>query len=225
MLNKGVQMYKIFVNDKPVYFSSHDDLGLLFSQSNEIKNFPLFEHVNDLTAIQSSLGLLSSTSVNGVIFSANNVKTLKELFFSNFKLVVAAGGLVHNENHHILMIYRRGKWDLPKGKQDKGETIDETALREVTEETGVSDLQIVNKINLYAWQQPCTYHCYTEREKRLIKATHWFEMRCPDQALVPQAEENIEMAVWADTKSLQFMEGNTFGAIRDVLAAGVHAVI
>ncbi len=218
-------MYKIFVNDKPVYFSSHDDLGLLFSQSNEIKNFPLFEHVNDLAAIQSALGLLSSTSVNGVIFSANNVKTLKELFFSNFKLVVAAGGVVQNENHHILMIYRRGKWDLPKGKQDKGETIDETALREVAEETGVADLQIVGKISLYAWQQPCTYHCYTEKEKRLIKATHWFEMRCPDQALVPQAEENIEMAVWADTKSLQFMEGNTFGAIRDVLAAGVHATI
>jgi 8-oxo-dGTP pyrophosphatase MutT (NUDIX family) len=222
---KDVQMYKIFVNDKPVYFSSHDDLGLLFSQSNEIKNFPLFEHVNDLAAIQSALGLLSSTSVNGVIFSANNVKTLKELFFSNFKLVVAAGGVVQNENHHLLMIYRRGKWDLPKGKQDKGETIDETALREVNEETGVADLKIVNKISLYAWQQPCTYHCYTEREKRLIKATHWFEMRCPDQALVPQAEENIEMAVWADAKSLQFMETNTFGAIRDVLAAGVHAVI
>jgi 8-oxo-dGTP pyrophosphatase MutT (NUDIX family) len=222
---KDVQMYKIFVNDKPVYFSSHDDLGLLFSQSNEIKNFPLFEHVNDLAAIQSALGLLSSTSVNGVIFSANNVKTLKDLFFSNFKLVVAAGGVVQNENHHLLMIYRRGKWDLPKGKQDKGETIDETALREVTEETGVSDLQIVSKINLYTWQQPCTYHCYTEKEKRLIKATHWFEMRCPDQALVPQAEENIEMAVWADAKSLQFMESNTFGAIRDVLAVGVHAVI
>lgn len=218
-------MYKIFANDKPVYLSSHDDLGLLFSQSNEVKNLPLFEHIHDLPSIQSSLSLLSSTSVNGVILSAKNVRELKELFFSGFKLVVAAGGLVQNENHHLLMIYRRGKWDLPKGKADKGESIEQTAVREVMEETGVSDLQITSKISLYAWHQPCTYHCYLEREKKIIKATHWFEMRCPDQALVPQAEENIEMAVWADTKALQFMENNSFGAIRDVLAAGIHATI
>lgn len=218
-------MYKIFVNDKPVYLSSHDDLRVLFSQSNEIKNFPLFEDVHDAAAMQSSLNLMLSTSVNGVIFSAKNAAALKELFFSNFKLVVAAGGVVQNENHHVLMIYRRGKWDLPKGKADKGESIEQTALREVTEETGAADLQITGKISLYTWQQPCTYHCYLEREKKIIKATHWFDMRCPDQALVPQAEENIEMAVWADAKSLLFMENNSFGAIRDVLAAGVHAII
>jgi len=222
---QGAQMYKIFVNDKPVYLSSHDNLGLLFSQSNEIKNFPLFEDVHDMAALQSALALVSSTSVNGVIFSAKNAKELKDLFFSGFKLVVAAGGVVQNPNHHILMIYRRGKWDLPKGKADKGESIEETALREVTEETGANDLQITGKISLYNWHQECTYHCYLEREKKIIKSTYWFEMRCPDQALVPQAEENIEMAVWADSKSLIFMENNSFGAIRDVLAVGVHATI
>ncbi|MBV9986191.1 MAG: NUDIX domain-containing protein, partial [Chitinophagaceae bacterium] len=101
--------------------------------------------------------------------------------------IVAAGGLVQNENGELLMIYRRGKWDLPKGKLDKGESIEACALREVTEETGVRNLQLGALIDI-------GYHEYFDKylQQEVIKETHWFRMSATGtQHLVPQTEEDI----------------------------------
>jgi mutator protein MutT len=99
--------------------------------------------------------------------------------------ILAAGGIVRNENGEILMQYRRGKWDLPKGKLDDNETIEECAVREVEEETGLTNIQLGALIGV-------TNHRYVERGLEIDKETHWFAMRVAgDQTLVPQTEEDI----------------------------------
>src|SRR4051794_1665781 len=86
--------------------------------------------------------------------------------------IIAAGGLVTNEYNELLMIFRRGKWDLPKGKLDEGETIEQCAVREVEEETGIGNLELVKLVGI-------TYHEYFDKHinTEVRKETHWFAMR------------------------------------------------
>src|SRR5206468_6844376 len=101
------------------------------------------------------------------------------------KKIIAAGGLVFNDDNELLMIFRRNKWDLPKGKLDEGESIEACALREVKEETGLKKLNLIKFINT-------TLHKYSDPylNEDVIKETHWFKMYAPDnQQLIPQAVE------------------------------------
>lgn len=122
---------------------------------------------------------------------SSKVEKLKEDFFSLFKIVEASGGLVLNEKSQILMIYRKGFWDLPKGKIETGETKSGTALREVKEETGLRKLSIIDKL-------PTTYHTYKGRSgKKILKPSHWYVMFSTDLSkLKPQYSEQIELAEW-----------------------------
>lgn len=105
--------------------------------------------------------------------------------------IVAGGGLVQNENDEILFIFRKGKWDLPKGKAENNETIEETALREVEEECGISGLTIVSPL-------PCTYHIYeTTTGEFILKKSCWFHMRVAHaNNFILQEEEGITDARW-----------------------------
>ncbi|MFI3281917.1 MAG: NUDIX domain-containing protein [Rikenellaceae bacterium] len=123
----------------------------------------------------------------------------KEVFHkisSLFKQVTAAGGIVSNDNDEDLMIYRNGRWDLPKGHWERGETIEECALREVEEETGVGKLTIGDKI--------CsTRHIYKMRGRWEIKQTHWYKIHSSHTAvLVPQHEEGIEKVAWCSKSQI-----------------------
>ncbi len=127
--------------------------------------------------------------------------------------IIAAGGLVINEKKELLMIFRRGKWDLPKGKLDKGERPEECALREVKEETGIMNLELGNSAGL-------TYHKYfdTHLHKDVLKETHWFAMKANSSAkLIPQAEEDIEQIVWADENKLKECLKNTYPNIIEII--------
>jgi 8-oxo-dGTP pyrophosphatase MutT (NUDIX family) len=111
-------------------------------------------------------------------------------FCSHFERVEAAGGLVHNSAQALLLIFRLGFWDLPKGKIDPGETPAEAALREVREETGLQEVQLGELVTI-------TYHTYRDRHlRRVLKPTYWYRMFTAETQLSPQAEENIEKAVW-----------------------------
>jgi 8-oxo-dGTP pyrophosphatase MutT (NUDIX family) len=125
--------------------------------------------------------------------------------------VDAAGGVVMNEDKDVLMIYRRGKWDLPKGKRDDGEEIDYCALREVTEETGLHELKLNDKI--------CdTYHVYAQNGQNLLKCTAWYKMEgTRNETLVPQKEENILEARWIANNDLGPIVYKSYEAIREVL--------
>lgn len=129
------------------------------------------------------------------------------------KRIIAAGGLVLNDKKKLLMIFRRGKWDLPKGKLDKGESIEDCALREVKEETGLQKVRIENFIAL-------TRHEYfnTYSNKDVIKETHWYEMYAPgNQTLIPQTEEDIEKIEWTAENEIQQKLKNSYPNIMEII--------
>jgi|TARA_R100000664_G_scaffold207_1_gene479 8-oxo-dGTP pyrophosphatase MutT (NUDIX family) len=113
------------------------------------------------------------------------------------KIIKAAGGLVINKNEEILFIHRRGHWDLPKGKVDLGESIEETAVREVSEETGIP----FKKLKLHSYLTD-TRHVFL-KENFLQKETSWFVMKTKYSGkLVPDENEGIERCEWINQKEV-----------------------
>lgn len=116
-------------------------------------------------------------------------KTWKKLK-KRFKKKLAAGGLVKNEQGDILGIFNRGHWTFPKGHAEKGESIEETAIREVQEETGLNRLHIIQAL-------PTTWHSFQGKNKWKLKKTHWYLMESSiTETLIPQSEEYIEAVEW-----------------------------
>ena len=99
-------------------------------------------------------------------------------FAQDFKIIHAAGGIVSDENGEILMIFRYGCWDFPKGKVEDGEDWETAALREVQEETGLQDITLQHPL-------PNTYHTYILHDMPILKITHWYAMQAPAQSLIP----------------------------------------
>ncbi|TKK64278.1 NUDIX domain-containing protein [Ilyomonas limi] len=129
------------------------------------------------------------------------------------KTIVAAGGLVSNDAGELLLIYRRGFWDLPKGKLDEGETIEACAIREVREETGLTDVQLGKLVGI-------TYHEYFDKwiQCEVIKETHWFVMYAGGtQQLVPQHDEDIEDIKWVARKDVTGYLQHTYKNIVDII--------
>jgi len=126
-------------------------------------------------------------------------------------MIEAAGGLVFNKDGDILMIFRNGKWDLPKGKLEIGESVEECAIREVEEECGISGLIIENKIK-------DTYHTYVLERENILKKIYWYKMRTNfDGELVPQIEEGITKVSWVGKDQISEKLTNSYGNISDVL--------
>jgi 8-oxo-dGTP pyrophosphatase MutT (NUDIX family) len=134
-----------------------------------------------------------------------------QLFSTGLTVVQAAGGLVLNDDGHLLMIFRKGCWDLPKGKVDEGETLEVCAVREVQEETGITRLLLKEKLQT-------TYHTYLLGSEKIIKPSHWFLMYCHgNEKLVPQVEEAITEIAWMDKASVANILDNTYASIRELL--------
>lgn len=127
--------------------------------------------------------------------------------------IITGGGLVLNDEGSLLMIFRRGKWDLPKGKIDPGETIEDCAIREVKEETGLSELEQGELIGI------TTHEYFDEYLKQDVsKDAHWFAMRAPGaQALVPQTEEDITEIRWVSGDVLRKCLENSYDTIREIV--------
>jgi 8-oxo-dGTP pyrophosphatase MutT (NUDIX family) len=130
--------------------------------------------------------------------------------------VTAAGGVVFkcddNTDPSVLLIFRRGVWDLPKGKVEEAETVKECSVREVAEEVGVS---VLPKIS---FELPETYHEYEQGGIHYGKTTHWFGMQFPDDSeltFTPQTEEDIQKVSWISLKKAQTLVG--YENLSDVL--------
>lgn len=134
-------------------------------------------------------------------------------FCSNYKIIEAAGGLVLNNKNKILMIFRNGKWDLPKGKLNIGEQIEEGAIREVKEECGINELQIEKKLI-------DTYHTYNLNGLKILKKTFWFLMKTSFKfPLTPQLEEGITKVKWCNEENVSKYLKNSYGNIIDVISS------
>jgi len=136
-----------------------------------------------------------------------------ESFCADYTLIEAAGGLVYNLDNQLLMIFRNGKWDLPKGKLEVAENIQECAIREVEEECGISGLSISKPLQ-------DTYHTYAINEQKILKRTYWFEMKTNFKGgLLPQTEEGITKVVWVDKQDIAEKLENSYGNIIELLQA------
>lgn len=189
-------MYKVFVNDKPIIFTT--------SLKNE-EDYPVYIYKN--TIIEELIYKLKVGKLNGVyIYSSNLVEDWLD-FKVKFKVITAAGGLVLNENKKVLFIYRGNKWDLPKGRVEEGENLEEAAIREVEEECGIEKLIINRKLLV-------TYHLFMHQNKYRLKQTHWYLMFSSyEGSLTPQLEEGITKAQFKDEEETHKALQNTFANI------------
>lgn len=137
-------------------------------------------------------------------------KSFRE-FCLRFALVEAAGGLVKNTSGEYLFIFRRGKWDLPKGKKDGNETAEENAIREVREECGLADLKIIGEL-------PSTYHSYPEKGKNILKHTRWFLMSTEQTEVFLEYEEDIKDYRWLRKEEIfSFIKGKSYDSLIDMM--------
>jgi len=169
--------------------------------------------IDELNAhtVKSMIHEMQQPKIHAGVFFHPDLKSLKKEFFKKFTLIKAGGGLVTNDNNEVLLIHRRGKWDLPKGKLDKGETIEECALREVIEETGLKKISLEKPLQI-------TYHTYHEGTKFVLKESHWYSMKASGiQNLTPQTEEDITEIKWVKPGDLNNYYKEAFPSVIDVL--------
>lgn len=199
---------RIYFNEKPVYLCDAMDTEL-----TELTHHPDTVFIDELStpAINSLLHEIKKKDFHAGIVLHSNLEALKKSFFKHFNIIEAAGGIVQNDKKDILFIYRRGKWDLPKGKLEEKETPETAAAREVEEETGVKDLRLKKKVGE-------TYHTYDEFGKHILKVSHWYYFTCDSkQALQPQAEEDITETKWIKTKDIKQPMSDTYENIKDIM--------
>lgn len=204
------QNYKIFVNQKPLILTADEEQYFAAPPEN-IKSY-IYCKMKVADDLQRVLQICENDEkLQLALVYHPNLETLKETFESLFTTISAAGGVVINASDEVLVIFRKGKWDLPKGKADKGETAEQTALREVEEETGLSDLTITKNIG-------STYHTYQEKGEKMLKVTTWFEMKSSNiQPLVPQVEEKITEVKWIQRNELKPIIDATYPALAELL--------
>jgi len=200
-------MYKIYFNRYIFNLISCEKAVNIKLLKNEI-----MLNENQVTTFQELLKDLNSQhKITKIFVTASNSKKLFRKLFRETLLIKAGGGLVTNIHNELLMIKRHGKWDLPKGKVEKGEKISTTAIREVEEECGIKNLEITQKI------MP-TFHVYFEKNKWIIKKSCWYKMFTTDVAEpVPQTKENITEAVWLGKTKVKNCMDNAFDNIKDIV--------
>jgi 8-oxo-dGTP pyrophosphatase MutT (NUDIX family) len=202
---------KIYFDDKPLFLC--DELNEEINRYAHHDDAVFIDEFSS-AAVNSMIHEMKAAKVHAGIFYHSKLEDLRKVFWKKFVLVQAGGGLVQNEKKEVLFIFRRKKWDLPKGKLDKGETFAKSALREVKEETGLKKVELKDFLLV-------TYHTYDENGKHFLKETQWFNMHSDlDQQLIPQKAEQITDIKWADEKEILRLVKNTYPSIIDVLLAG-----
>lgn len=162
------------------------------------------------TTVASALNeALAAEKAQIMVWQSSNIEALLTTIESIAEPIVAAGGVVLNQNEELLMIHRLGFWDLPKGKTEKGEMLPETAVREVQEETGIMAA-------LTGKELPTTRHIFRNQKGNLkMKVSYWFEMRCDkSQELIPQVEEQITAIQWVSWASYPLFAAKAYPSIQ-----------
>jgi hypothetical protein len=195
-------MYKVFINERPIILTDS-----LFVESD----FDLLNYKNII--ISEIIYKLTEQRIKGIVLLCSDLQLAWEDFKSNFKVISASGGLVINKQLEFLFIFRGGKWDLPKGRIEKGEQIKEAALREVKEECGISKLNLGDFLIT-------TYHIFFQNNQNRLKETHWFQMETTTkEVLIPQLEEGITIAIFKNKEDSVRALDNSYGNIHLVFKA------
>ncbi len=194
-------MYKVFFNQKPLILTSK----IIKSSDSDLLLYIKFSSKNQI------LKALKSKKIHSVYLYHKNIEKLWEIFTKKFPIKDAAGGLVKSNDGKILFIYRKNRWDLPKGGVEKNELIIDAAQREVKEETGLADLIVIKKIGE-------TYHIFNNGKNYKLKRTYWFEMKSDYKGdLFPQYEEGITSVKWITKKRIPEILENSFQNIKGIV--------
>lgn len=178
-------------------------------------DYVLVETVFTKEKVKGMIERMLQPNLDGGIFEYTSTDDLLEAFKEEMIVLEAGGGFVYTPQHTILLIFRRGKWDLPKGKLDAGEIMEECALREVQEETGLQQVVIQTPLTT-------TWHTYHQDGQLILKESHWYLMQAPEEeALTPQTDEDIEVCKWVHINDLDRYLQNTQPSILDVFKKGV----
>jgi len=201
-----MQKYQVFINEHLIVIDNVEK-----SNQHSLTALTINNPSKDNLSMLANWLLIETEGVYTVNLVVENTDSFWELFKSEFKWIEAAGGLVKNNLGQYLFIYRLDKWDLPKGKIETGEGVQEAAIREVEEECGVSALTITSDL-------PSTFHIYSHKDKLVLKKTHWFNMITDSQdVLIPEKEENIEKAVWVDPSQVEEKLKNTYASLESII--------
>ncbi|WP_316789977.1 NUDIX hydrolase [Pedobacter frigoris] len=196
--------YRIYINNNTLFIADELPKQVNKIQQLDVKDF-------DFTAFYKNVSKVSEREY--ILVHPDPKKMFKKLKKS-CELIKAAGGLVKSDKGNYLFIFRNKKWDLPKGKVEKGEKMKEAGLREVEEECGV-------KIHTNDEKLCKTYHVYTLGTKLVLKKTNWYSMTVKGEPkLIPQKEEGITKASWLNKTELKPVIKNTYPSIIQVLEEG-----
>jgi 8-oxo-dGTP pyrophosphatase MutT (NUDIX family) len=206
-------MYTIYFATKPLFICTEI--------SKEIEDYShrpttiLIDELN-IHTIKTMIEELQKPDVLAGIFLHNDADAVLEGIKKQFKVLVAAGGFTYTKDDHVLMIFRRNKWDLPKGKLDDEEDLETCALREVQEETGIKKIKLEEKLCI-------TYHTYHENSDFILKDSHWYLMKAKEkEKLEPQTEEDITECKWIHSSELNIYLQNSLPSITDVVYAAAN---
>lgn len=193
-------MYKIFFKENEIIISNK-----LVVTSNLIKyNTDLFFNINNW------LIKFFNTSCKVEVYCTNVDIFFKE-FCKHFYVIHASGGIVSDFKDNLILIYRYGKWDLPKGKVEINEKFIETAIREVKEECGIDKLEVKKFFKT-------TYHIFYLNNIFYLKFCHWYLMYTnTDVRLIPQINEGINQVAWKSKNEVYHLIKNSYKSIQDLL--------
>lgn len=195
-------MYKIYINQNVLVISQLDN----FSQ--EVLH-------NATNNSESAVLTISKEEIINIIGQKNIICANPTAVFNQlkeqFSMINAAGGLVKNSQSEYLFIFRRGKWDLPKGKLDEGEDFETAAIREVQEECGITHIELGDLYHI-------SYHIYEENNDWILKQTNWYLMKSDDKNLIPQLTEGITQTAWLPTNQFEKVRENTYASIDEIIS-------
>jgi len=196
------QMYKIYINQNVLVISQLDNFSqeVLHNASNNSESAVLTISKEEIINIIGQKNIIC----------ANPTAVFNQLK-QQFTLINAAGGLVKNSQSEYLFIFRRGKWDLPKGKLDEGEDFETAAIREVQEECGITHIELGDLYHL-------SYHIYEENNDWILKQTNWYLMKSEEKNLIPQLEEGITQTAWLPTSQFEKVRENTYASIDEIIS-------
>lgn len=195
-------MYKVFIENRP----------LIISKPENVLDSPHVIYSTNVAEIRQELPFILE---NGTQITTENPEVFMNAIFEDHLKIRASGGAVIKDSQ-LLMIKRLGYWDLPKGKLEEKEEPQAGAMREVMEECGVENLNIISSL-------PDTFHTYQFGAQKFLKQTHWFLMSAEgNQELKPQLEEDITEVIWVPMEEVMKLAAESYPSLNEIFESVVH---
>lgn len=202
-------MYKVFIDHKPI---------LICSNNEHDPKLPFVIYHEELAIKHLKPFLVTATVEEPFQIVANDPQDAFFRLFDDHLKIPAAGGVVRNAKHELLLIKRHGMWDIPKGKIDLGEDKETACVREIEEECGITGPMILSPLIE-------TFHTMRYKGKKALKHTFWYILDYNgDEALFPAKDEGITKVKWQNLEFFLSIKGRTYGSINDVVDAYVNVL-